>query len=100
MQRTKTGIFNNEASAVAFDGVSSLTKTQFCTLPLYLLQAGDFQNTASSVSCGQPIAGNVIRIDAGQYRMTQNVVLESEQSGLRIEGYADTGAPSRRAQSE
>ena len=27
-------------------------------LPLYLLQAGDFQSTASSVSCGQSIAGD------------------------------------------
>jgi len=27
-------------------------------LPLYLLQAGDFQSTATSVSCGQSIAGN------------------------------------------
>jgi SagB-type dehydrogenase family enzyme len=27
-------------------------------LPLYLLQAGDFQGTASSVSCGQSIAGD------------------------------------------
>ncbi len=118
-------IIRQRRSAVAFDGVSSITKDQFCTmldktlprdacapfdlgltvpaihlllfvhrvtglepglyfllraerdlpalqqkchrhflwspvdetLPLYLLQAGDFQSTAASVSCGQSIAG-------------------------------------------
>ena len=119
-------IVRQRRSAVAFDGVSSITKNQFCTmldktlprdacapfdlgltapcvhlllfvhrvtglepglyfllraerdlpalqqkchrhfvwrpvdasLPLYLLQAGDFQSTATSVSCGQSIAGD------------------------------------------
>ena len=119
-------IIRQRRSAVAFDGITSLTKNQFCSmldktlprdacapfdlglavscvhlllfvhrvtglepglyfllraerdlpvlqqkcrryfrwrpvdeaLPLYLLQAGDFQSTASSVSCGQSIAGD------------------------------------------
>ena len=119
-------IIRQRRSAVAFDGITSLTKKQFCTmldktfprdacapfdlgltapcvhlllfvhcvtglepglyfllraerdlpalqqkchreflwqpvdeaLPLYLLQTGDFQSTASSVSCGQSIAGD------------------------------------------
>jgi SagB-type dehydrogenase family enzyme len=119
-------IIRRRRSAVAFDGITSITKNQFCTmldktlprhacapfdlgltapcvhlllfvhrvtglepglyfllraerdlpalqqkchrhflwrpvdeaLPLYLLQAGDFQSTASSVSCGQSIAGD------------------------------------------
>ncbi len=119
-------IIRQRRSAVAFDGVTSVTKDQFCTmlaktipregcapfdlgltvpcvhlllfvhrvtglepglyfllraerdlpalqqkchrhflwrpveesLPLYLLQAGDFQSTATSVSCGQSIAGD------------------------------------------
>ncbi len=32
MQRTKTGIFDNEASAAGFDGVTTITKDQFCTM--------------------------------------------------------------------
>jgi nitroreductase len=119
-------IIRQRRSAVAFDGISSITRNQFCTMldktlprgacapfdlrlavpcvhlllfvhrvtglepglyfllraerdlpalqqkchrhflwrpvdearPLYLLQAGDFQSTASSVSCGQSIAGD------------------------------------------
>jgi SagB-type dehydrogenase family enzyme len=170
-----TQIIRQRRSAVALDGVSSITKNQFCTmldktlprdacapfdlgltvpcvhlllfvhrvtglepglyfllraerdlpalqhkchrhflwrpvdgaLPLYLLQTGDFQGTATSVSCGQSIAGNgafslgmIARfreeLEAGPHRyrhlfwetgmIGQVLYLEAEAQGVRATG--------------
>lgn len=168
-------IIRQRRSAVAFDGVSSITKDQFCAmldktlprdagapfdlgltvpaihlllfvhrviglepglyfllraerdlpalqqkchrhflwrpvdevLPLYLLQAGDFQDTATSVSCGQSIAGDgafssgmIARfreeVETAPYRyrqlfwetgmIGQVLYLEAEAQGVRATG--------------
>lgn len=168
-------IIRQRRSAVAFDGVSSITKDQFCAmldktlprdasapfdlgltvpcvhlllfvhrvtglepglylllraerdlpalqqkchrqflwqpvdeaLPLYLLQAGDFQNTAASVSCGQSIAGESAfslgmiarfraEVETAPYRyrqlfwetgmIGQVLYLEAEAAGVRATG--------------
>ena len=168
-------IIRQRRSAVAFDGVSSITKDQFCamldktlprdgsapfdlgltvfcvhlllfvhrvtglepglyfllraerdlpalqqkchrhflwrpvdeTLPLYLLQAGDFQSTAASVSCGQSIAGESAfslgmiarfreEVETAPYRyrqlfwetgmIGQVLYLEAEAAGVRATG--------------
>lgn len=76
-------------------------------LPLYLLQAGDFQDTAASVSCGQSIAGESAfslgmiarfraEIEAAPYRyrylfwetgmIGQALYLEAEAQGVRATG--------------
>lgn len=168
-------IIRQRRSAVAFDGVSSITKDQFCAmldktlprdasapfdlgltvpcvhlllfvhrvtglepglyfllrakrdlpalqqkchrqflwqpvdeaLPLYLLQAGDFQDTAASVSCGQSIAGESAfslgmiarfraEVETAPYRyrqlfwetgmIGQVLYLEAEAAGVRATG--------------
>src|SRR3989441_3549245 len=168
-------IIRQRRSAVAFDGISSITRNQFCTmldrtlprdgcapfdlrltapcvnlllfvhrvtglepgfyfllraepdlpalqqkchrhflwrsvdeaLPLYLLQTGDFQSTASSVSCGQSIAGDSAfslgmiarfreEIESAPYRyrhlfwetgmIGQVLYLEAEAAGVRATG--------------
>ncbi|MEW6157227.1 MAG: right-handed parallel beta-helix repeat-containing protein, partial [Verrucomicrobiota bacterium] len=40
-------------------------------------------------------AGDVVHIDAGQYRVIQNILLDQAQSGLRVEGVRDANVPSR-----
>jgi len=76
-------------------------------LPLYLLQAGDFQDTATSVSCGQSIAGDSAfslgmiarfrdELETAPYRyrhlfwetgmIGQILYLEAESQGVRATG--------------
>jgi parallel beta-helix repeat protein len=41
--------------------------------------------------------GDTIRVDAGAYNTTTNILIASEDSGVMIEGYHDLGFPTRRA---
>jgi len=63
MQRTQTGIFDNEASAVAFDGVSSLTKNQFCTMLDKTLPCG-----GCAPACRLPVPPRQTGDDSGEGR--------------------------------